>query len=175
MIIALAGRRSFPPGSIQSVRERLRTLLQQQHADAIVSSAACGADLLALEEAGALGLRRRVILGSDPEHFRQTSVVDHPGGWGAIYDRVLEEVKNNGDLIVLNSSYAAVNSAILDEAIAMAQKQNTQPIALILWDARRRGKQDLTQAFLEEAKTRGLSVLEMQITEPPMSGGAHPQ
>ncbi len=166
MIIALAGRRTLATGNIQSIRERVRALLLQQHADAIVSSAACGADLLVLEEAGALGLRRRVILPSPPERFRQTSVVDRPGDWGAIYDRVLEEVQSRGDLIVLNGSYAAVNSAILDEAVAMAHEQNTESIALILWDARPRGKQDLTKAFLEEAKDRGLRVLEIQITEP---------
>jgi hypothetical protein len=41
---------------------RLRRFFHEQEASALVGSAACGADLLALEIAGELSLRRRVIL-----------------------------------------------------------------------------------------------------------------
>ena len=67
-VIALAGRRidaadaampRFPLDKIPVVRELLAELLVQEHAVALVCSAACGADLIALEEAERLGLRRR--------------------------------------------------------------------------------------------------------------------
>src|SRR5581483_516289 len=82
MIIALAGRRidardsasrRFPPENITMVRERLGMLFKAQQAEVLISSAACGADLLALEEAGAQGMRRRIVLPFSAERFRTTS------------------------------------------------------------------------------------------------------
>lgn len=178
MIIALAGRRidvpdaetpGFPLAAVPVVRERVRKLLDEQQATVLVASAACGADLVALEEAGALGLRRRVLLPFAAERFRQTSVVDRPGDWGPIYDRVLAEVEERGDLLILDGSgdeqcYAAANSAILNEAIALAQSAGERAVAAIVWDARSRGPEDLTQAFLEEARSRDLPVIEISTT-----------
>ena len=78
MIIALAGRRvdpaeskdsRFPLRNVESVRTRARAVLIEKGATALVSSAACGADLIALSEAGQLGLRRRVILPFERRRF----------------------------------------------------------------------------------------------------------
>src|ERR1700684_3534400 len=104
MIIALAGRRidaadakqeRFPAKNVAMVRERIRLMLQSQRATVVVSSAACGADLLALSEAGSLGLRRRIVLPFEREKFRATSVMDRPGEWGALYDEALNEVEKD--------------------------------------------------------------------------------
>ena len=100
MIVALAGRRVDPkdqdprrfsstPESVELVRRRIRDKLLNLQASVLVSSAACGADLLALAEAGELGLRRRIILPFDHNEFRSTSVTDRPGNWGPLYDAVL--------------------------------------------------------------------------------------
>ena len=60
MIIALAGRRidapnaeirRFPPENLELVRTRIRSVLQAKPAALLISSAACGSDLIALEEA----------------------------------------------------------------------------------------------------------------------------
>src|SRR5919107_327719 len=91
----------FPPGNVGPVRGRLHAFLEERRAAALVCSAACGADLLALEAAGALGLRRRVVLPFAPERFRETSVVDRPGDWGPIFDGVIEAAQTAGDLVVL--------------------------------------------------------------------------
>src|SRR5260370_37655143 len=110
MVFALAGRRidddsnpslAFPLGNVDVVRRRLRRLFQTCEATAVVSSAACGADLCGLLEAGALGLRRRVVLPFDPPTFRKSSVIDRPAAWGPFYDRVLDEVSAKDDLVVL--------------------------------------------------------------------------
>lgn len=78
-VIALAGRRidapetksaRFPLSNVPIVRERLAALLAAEHAEALVCSAACGADLIALAEAERLGLRRRIVL-----PFRQSAFV----------------------------------------------------------------------------------------------------
>ena len=71
MIIALAGRRIdrkraaqrvFPLENVAAVQQRVEDTLRRSGATTLVSSAACGADLVALEAAGALGIRRRVVL-----------------------------------------------------------------------------------------------------------------
>src|SRR5580692_2460109 len=136
MIIALAGRRvdaadakqhRFPAKNVDIVRERIRRMLQTQCAVAIVGSAACGADLLALSEAGKLGLRRRVVLPFDREKFRTTSVTDRQGDWGPLYDKLLNEVENSGDLLVIHgdsedNAYAEANHAIVDQALSLGQE-----------------------------------------------------
>ncbi len=177
MVIALAGRRidpadaqnpSFPPASVDAVRSRLRELFEAQKATALVSSAACGADLLALEVAGALGLRRRVILPFSTSRFRETSVVDRPGDWGPLYDRVIADATLRLDLEIVatnsddDAAYAMVNLAILNEAAALSSTIATRPVAALVWDGVSRGEADLTQAFGAEAARRGFPVVEIK-------------
>ena len=113
MIIALAGRHidspdadtpRFPEANLGMVRERLRELFRSLRATALVSSGACGADLLAKETAGELGVSRRMILPFEPARFRETSVVDRPGDWGRIYDRILGEVAREEGVMVLEDA-----------------------------------------------------------------------
>ena len=80
------------------VRRRIVDLLAEEHTEALVCSAACGADLIALEEAERLGLRRRIVLPFSPRQFRETSVTDRPGDWGPFFDRLVEAAKVAGDL-----------------------------------------------------------------------------
>lgn len=174
MIIALAGRRvdaenakeiRFPLGNAGMVGVRVRELLERERARVVVSSAACGADLIALLEAGRLGLRRRVVLPFTRGRFKETSVTDRPGGWGPLYDRVLDEVE--GDVLVLNvaavnEAYSAVNRAILDEAVRLGKEAPDEVAAVLVWDGASRGPGDLTESFGEEARKRGLPVLEVK-------------
>ena len=177
MIIALAGRRTdaadadtqrFPVENIELVRRRLRELFERERPEALVSSAACGADLIALDEAAALGIRRRVILPFDRRRFRETSVIDRPGVWGHLYDHVLDEVESNGDLITLSGdaddalAYAVANSGILAEASALRRDPREAVVAVIVWNGAPRGVDDLTKSFGDEAKALGFSVLEIK-------------
>ncbi len=177
MVIAAAGRRidapsastpRFPLQNIASVRARIRKLLEARGARALVSSAACGADLLALTEAGAMGLERCVVLPFHRDRFRETSVVDRPGDWGVLYDRALDEVESQGGLVVLKSAkdnteaYAAVNRVILDQAASLAARLRVAVAAVLIWDGSPRSDEDLTKAFGDEARRRGLPVFEVK-------------
>ena len=153
-VVALAGRRidapdtdppRFPLKNMSIVRERLAELLSKEPAAALVCSAACGADLIALEEAERLGLRRRIVLPFSPKRFRETSVTDRPGDWGPLFDRLIAAAEAAGDLVVLDiaggddvAAYAAANKAIIHEAEALAQAaSNTAPlrlVAVIVWE-----------------------------------------
>ncbi len=176
MIFALAGRRidqvsaktrTFPLANVEMVRSRIREALQTYRTPALVSSSACGADLCSLLEAGEMGIRRRVVIPFDREKFRETSVIDRPGDWGAAYDQVLDEVAAKGDLVVLGmhpediECYLRTNEAILDEATALSKHLGEQVTAVLLWNQSPRGEDDATARFGESAKKRNMPVLEI--------------
>jgi hypothetical protein len=175
MILALAGRRidadgarppRFPLGNAGVVRERLRALLRAEQPAALVSSAACGADLLALLEAGTLGIGRRVVLPFERHRFRGSSVTDRPGDWGSSFDLVVDDVTARGDLVVLegpdgDEAYAAANGRILDEALRLAASPQ-DAAAVLVWEGASRGAGDLTAAFGDGAAARGLRVVHIK-------------
>ena len=176
MVIGLAGRRvdatdaeprrfTPDPANIARVRRRLHALFLAEQATALVSSAACGADLLALEVAGELGLGRRIILPCKPEEFRETSVVDRPGDWGPLFDRTVHDAAAHGDLIIIGSAsdhaaYVAVNHAIVDEAIAQGERRKCPVAAVRVWEGKPRGAEDLTEEFGRYARRRGVRLLD---------------
>ena len=170
MIIALAGRRidapnaspaRFPLENIAAVREKIRTAFREAGVRGVVCAAACGADLLALDVAGELGLRRRIVLPYDRETFKQRSVTDRPGDWEYLYDRILADVEGRRDLIVYdyepgdNDVYFAVNHDILDAAEDLALEMQQKLGGFIIWDQQTREDDDVTAHFLEEAQQIG--------------------
>jgi hypothetical protein len=180
MIVALAGRRvdapdadspRFPLSSVELVRGLLQKLLAEKEVTALVCSAACGADLLALSVAGNLGIRRRVILPFTREHFRATSVVDRPGDWGPLFDATCDEVAEQEDLVILGCSeddeaaYSVASGAILNEALqlqtASEVKDNQSILAVIVWEGASRGEDDETASFAREASSRGFAIAEI--------------
>jgi hypothetical protein len=175
MVIALSGRRidavdakesRFPLANVDLVRQRIRSMLKAQGPRALVSSAACGADLIALSEANSVGLASRIVLPSSREHFKQNSVTDRPGDWGEIYDKVMDAASADGNLIFLDQTspkpnYYSASRAILDEAAALAEKLGTFASAALIWDGVSRGDHDVTEEFGKEARKRGLPVVEV--------------
>ena len=177
-VIALAGRRPDPENA-QERRFRadwtphvgceIRNALEQFQATALVCSAACGTDLLGLEAAGELGIHRRIVLPFDRDLFRTTSVVDRPGRWGDLYDRILNEVQATEDVVVLGcdpadvNAYLTTNKSILMEANSMAQNRNELLRALVVWDGNSRGPDDVTARFLQSAMEAGIPTTEIRL------------
>ncbi len=173
MIFALAGRRidlpqagapRFPLENAELVGSRLRAIFEPHRSGTLVCSAACGADLLALETAGVLGLRRRVILPFDRNRFRETSVTDRPGNWGALYDRILDQIEQAGGLLIESAphgedAYVFAGMRILEEACRMATKSGESQAAVVVWDGRDRGPDDFTGRFAAAAEARHLPVI----------------
>jgi hypothetical protein len=174
-VLALAGRRidapeteppRFPLKNVPMVRERLAALLAAEHAEALVSSAACGADLIALEEAERLGLRRRIVLPFPAKRFRETSVTDRPGEWGPVFDRQIASAEAAGDLVVLDvqggdddAAYAAANQAIIGEAESMARAASDgtpfRLVVVIVWEGSAKAGTDASGGLLILAKQAG--------------------
>jgi hypothetical protein len=158
------------------VQERIRKVLRRTRAQVLVCSAACGADLLAMEAARDLGLDVQVILPTPRWKFRKTSVVDRPGDWGEVFDRQMDLAEREGAVHrmkpVKTSNYASYISAlsvILDQAAGCANRTRKggaadipgRITALVVWDGQSRGDQDVTAAFLQQARDRGLAVREV--------------
>jgi hypothetical protein len=174
-VIALAGRRvdaphsrevRFPPQNAPMVGGRLRRCFQKG-VRVLVCSGACGSDLLALEVASELGIRRRVLLPFARTFFRETSVADRPGDWDVRFDRALDEVERQGDLVILGykqsdaAAYARTNAAIVDEALRIARLEGKLAQALVVWDGESRGSSDLTADFLDKARGKGMPILQV--------------
>jgi hypothetical protein len=159
----------FPLKNVPIVRRRLGSLLSEEHAEALVCSAACGADLIALEEAERLGLRRRIVLPFPPKRFRETSVADRPGDWGPVFDRLIAAAEVAGDLLILQSTrgdddaaYAAANQAIIREAEALAwptsEGTSLRRVAVIVWEGSARPGTDASGEFRALATQAGFTV-----------------
>jgi hypothetical protein len=174
-IVAAAGRRidpwdatvpRFPSSAVRETRRRIDDTLVRHKASALVTSAACGADLLALSSAADLRLRRRVVLPFAPELFRQTSVTDRPGEWGPVFDETLLQLQAAGDVLILDGSpddngYSAVGEAILAEAERLAGESGDSPVAMVIWDGRQRPGVDQTARFRESASRRGFEIVDV--------------
>ena len=175
MIIALAGRRvdrpesnqkRFPPENTERVQRQISDFLKSAEATTLVCAAASGSAILALEAAGALGIRRRVVLPYDRETFKQSSVVDCPGDWGERYDRIIADLARSGDLVEYDyekeeETYFAMNHDILDQAEELAEETGQPLVALVVWNGESAGEDDVTGHFLEEARRRELKVAEV--------------
>jgi hypothetical protein len=172
-VIALAGRRidaegsdppRFPLMNVPVVRKRLAEAFSTESTVALVCSAACGADLLALEEAERVCRTRRIVLPFSPERFRATSVIDRPGEWGPVFDRLVAAADAADDLVVLDgaagdetAAYAAANEAIIREAQALARAGGTprRLVAIVVWEGAARAGSDATEDFRRLAVAAG--------------------
>jgi hypothetical protein len=184
MIVALAGRRidaanteapRFPSANIALVRERIRNVLIELGTSALVCSAAAGADLLALEAAASLGLRRRIVLPYGREQFLNDSVRDRPGDWEWSFQRAYSDARGQGDLHALrligtpDEAYLRATHAILDDAqeLAAAEPRSGRQAgagkvtAVVVWDGIQRNAGDTTAIFTDEARRRGIPVREV--------------
>ena len=175
MVVALSGRRvdapnasrpAFPLGNVDVVRERILRALSELHVTILVCSAACGADLLALQAAETLGARRRIVLPFDAAEFRETSVVDRPGDWGPAFDRCVAAATASNDLVNLglpdtDESYDRTNAFLLEEAQRMACASQDRVTAMRVWDGVAKVQADHTEWLGKAALERRLDVFDV--------------
>ncbi|SDD73113.1 hypothetical protein SAMN05216345_11492 [Cupriavidus sp. YR651] len=174
-VVALAGRRidaadailsRFPLANVEHVAARIAAELERVQAVALVCSAACGADLIALDTAAIRRIRRRIVLPFDAHRFAETSVRDRPGEWMASFTRHIDKAVQDGDLVTLPGSgdderdYLATNAAIIAQASALAG--TFVPVAALhafaVWEGVARPGADTTAAFVSLATQQGLRV-----------------
>ena len=177
-VVALGGRRidaeptstaRFPFDQVDRVGMEIADQLRRTQAVALVCSAACGADLIALETAQKMGLPTRIVLPFSATRFRETSVVDrpHPEFWGSMFDRATSAARAHGDLIELDAveaddAYSMANGVIIREARKLAgvknQERSLRLIALVVWEGASRGPDDNTNKFVQLAQESGFRI-----------------
>jgi hypothetical protein len=195
MVVVLAGRRIDEPGAerprfpltnVEAVAERLQNVLADLKTEVLVSSAACGADLLALDAARTLGIRRRIVLPFDASSFRASSVVDRPGDWGPLFDLLYEVALSSNDVVILpceggdETAYAAATERIVAEALTLAKQPDLEggrspnggPTAIVVWEGESRGEGDQTAKFVALAANSGMRVVEVATLGDLQGGGA---
>jgi len=178
MIIALAGRRidaedaeekRFPLEMKDIVYEKIRGVFHNTNATVLISSAACGADLLSQKAARESGIEQHIILPFERGKFRKTSVTDRPGDWGELFDEICDEVEEKGNLIVLEGfenneekAYSAVTTEILNRAEFLQKTGGDEEIlAVVVWKGKPKNETDETAAFAKEARLRNIAVKEI--------------
>jgi hypothetical protein len=175
-VIAVAGRRidadpdgeRFPLRNADLVRMRLGDAFDRFAARTLVVSAACGTDLLAIEAARARGMRFRIILPFAAARFRETSVVDRPGDWGASFDVAIAEARGRDDLIELpygdgpeQDAYLAANERLIVEACALAAYDLQSARAVIATEGESHDSGDVTEDLARRARMAGLEVVKI--------------
>jgi hypothetical protein len=170
-VVVSAGRRidasdavalRFPQQNVLKVQSQIEEFLNHRRPTAVVSSGACGADLLVLQAALNISVPRHVLLPSSPDTFRESSVIDRPGNWGPIYDAVLKA----SEVEVLSlpqgqEGYLEINRRLLDKAQDLSATHHVPITALVIWNGKSRGIDDVTAHFLDEATRRGIAVQEI--------------
>ncbi|MDQ3130700.1 MAG: hypothetical protein M3Q99_08060 [Acidobacteriota bacterium] len=178
MIIALAGRRidapdaeekRFPLKRRASVRRKIIRFFKKNNITELISSGACGADLLAQAVAKKLKIRQHIILPFGREKFRKTSVTDRPGYWGKLFDEICDEAERQGNLIVLKGfeddeekAYSAVTTEILKYTKNL-QTEKEKLLAVAVWEGKAKDKTNETDSFIEQAKIRKIRTTEILI------------
>jgi len=176
MVIALAGRRIDAPDAEDerfslkmknTVYERILELFKKNNASVLVSSAACGADLLAQKAARQLKIEQHIILPFERENFRETSVIDRPGDWGKLFDDICDEVEEKGNLVILKGfeddderAYSAVTTEILRRA-ELLQSDKRKVLAVAVWEGNAKNETDETASFIKEAQALNIKVEEI--------------
>lgn len=179
-VIVLAGKRidaadsetpRFPLEHVDAVKAEIRELFQRVKPQALVCSAANGADLLGLDVARELRIPAYVVLPFDREQFREISVVDRRGEWGPLFDELVDKAEREGRLTVMDST-GDNHDAYLDAVITMLDKAaelsgraaDGQPAsspgtvtAVVVWNGESRGSRDVTLYFMSEAQKRGFA------------------
>jgi hypothetical protein len=193
-VVALGGRRidaeptstpRFPFDQVGRVGREIADQLRRTQAVALVCSAACGADLIALETAQKMGLPTRIILPFPAARFRETSVVDRPRPkfWGSMFDRVTSAARAHGDLIELDAAeaddaYSMTNGVIIREAKKLVGFKDRERsigslrlIALVVWEGASRGSDDNTDEFVQLAQESGFRIEQVLTLDAATGGG----
>lgn len=178
MIITFAGRRIdadnserpvFPLALTSAVKAKIIQALRDTDAKHVISSGACGTDLLAMQAAETLQISKTMVLPFKTETFKVTSVIDRPGDWGFIFDNLVKELRQSGQLIELDLDkndpevYTKTNLHILDEAEKLAARDPQDSVtAIIVWEGKPKSSGDTTHHFMLEAQKRNFVVREIR-------------
>jgi len=153
----------FPPRLEGAVRGAIRDRLERSGVRIGYASAACGSDILFLEEILARGGEAHVVLPYDRDQFLADSVEIVPGSdWGERLRRVLERAEvttaSHQRLAVGGVSYDYANMILHGLASLRAEHLDTELVALAVWDGRPGDGAGGTASTVARWRSQGLAV-----------------
>src|SRR5260370_23572851 len=133
-IVALAGRRIDPPNAeterfpsrnIERVRRDICQELKKHRARWLVSSAAAGADLLAITAAINLGITSRIVLSPGVREFERMWVDDRGSYWRQEFENAISVIGPNNIACIpaksaMANTFRSINERILSDAVALS-------------------------------------------------------
>ncbi|MCG7853646.1 MAG: hypothetical protein MIO92_14100 [Methanosarcinaceae archaeon] len=155
-------RSRFPPSMMKKARKEMAYRLEQLDARIGFSSAACGSDILFLEEMIRRGGEINVILPFETEAFCKTSVDIIPGtAWKKRFNRVLKQAKSvitasDHRFSENDAAYQYTNLLQDGMAILRARMLGTEVVPLALWDGQPGDGPWGTASFVEHWRSKGL-------------------
>ena len=144
----------FPAALAPAVRDAIRERLARFHAPVVYTSAACGADLLFIEESLAIGAEVNIVLPFDREDFLRTSVAIGGDEWVARFDAALARATR----VIFATEEAYLDDDVLFDYAAMlleglttlrAAQLETVPALLCVIDAHAPGRVGGTHASFD--------------------------
>jgi predicted acylesterase/phospholipase RssA len=171
MIAVFAGRRidkagsevpRFPASVVRDVRNLIIGSFKKNAVSRLICSAACGADLLALEVAKELNIPVDIFLPFERDRFKTTSVSDCSEVWGMSFDELVKKNQRT-ELHLLNlnghtAPFFATNDKMLNHARPLDGVK-----AFIVWDGVAKDNDDATSNFRDHALRLQLPIEEIRI------------
>jgi class 3 adenylate cyclase len=129
----------FRLADIGRVRSEISDFFDSGSIGVAYSSAACGSDILFLEEAQSRGIESIIVLPFSPEEFRKSSVSFAGQDWENRFDRVLESASHvinlDDDPTAPGSiAYTYTNRYLDGAALLRARALDTETCCLAVWD-----------------------------------------
>jgi hypothetical protein len=155
----------FPADHASDVGRRLEILFAALRPEGLVSAAAAGADLLALEAAAAVGVPTTIALPLTRDEFRRRSVEDQGGDWVVRYETALARADAvvEHDLSDRDDWYLVGNEVILDEAAHRSRGGDVVVVAV------RAGARSASDDLVERAAARGWAAIDVDPSVDPPS------
>ncbi|MEO8675629.1 MAG: adenylate/guanylate cyclase domain-containing protein [Casimicrobiaceae bacterium] len=148
------GTPRFPAALAPAVQATLRAELARFHSPIVYSSAACGADLIFIEAALAIGAEVNVVLPFDRLDFIRTSVAIGGAGWVERFDAALDRATR----VIYATEEGYLDDDVLFDYAAMlleglaslrATQLETAPTLLCVFDADAAGRVGGTHSSFE--------------------------
>ena len=129
----------FQLADIERVQSEIRLFFDSTLIGVAFSSAACGSDILFLEEAISRGIETVIVLPFSPANFKKTSVSFAGQDWEERFDHVLDAASNvinlNDDPTASGSiAFTYANRYLDGVALLRAQALETETCCLVVWD-----------------------------------------
>ena len=156
----------FPPEKEGDVRAKIAKALDEMNAGIAYSSAACGSDIIFLEEMQKRGAELNIVLPFDIDHFCEDVVdIEASGNWKARFDKLIKkaaQVKVLGHYRPM-PTYDIVNLYVYGSALLRADMLNTEIKPMAVWDGRIQSESWGTATTVNHWKKQGQPFTHIQL------------